>query len=98
MELQDFITELTCMINRNKVKLMLYDIILIYEGNYNDYANYVDTMKILNNKLIKNNSLNDCSFSISTTYEPTHEIIEEWQYNYLVRLGCGKNGKEKSNR
>ena len=86
MELDEFISKMTSMINRNKTKQLIQDVIMIYEESYESYDNYVETMKIINNKRTKENPLNACNFSVSVNYQPTHEIIEEWEYDFLIEL------------
>lgn len=86
-ELSDYINEMTKSISRLESKMLLQDIIMIYNGCYGDtYGDYIEKIKKSNEKVRDFRRLDTHSFSAKMTYVPYHTILEEFQFNYLLEL------------
>lgn len=86
-ELSDFINEMTKNIKRMESKMMLQDIIMVYNGCYGDtYGEYVEKIEEANKKIRDFRKLDSHSFSTAMFYTPDHIVLEEFQFNYLRKL------------
>lgn len=92
MELNNFINEIASKIredlNRQQSRMMLQDIIMIYNGCYNSYENYLDTMIKGNERIDEFNERQNAELSpfIKSTYYIKHIIIEKEDYDFIKSL------------
>lgn len=93
-ELSDYINEMTKKINLMSSKMLLQDIIMIYNGCYgNTYDKYLETIKKANEKARDFRILDSHSFSTKMMYTPDHVILEEFEFDYIIELRRINNGK-----
>lgn len=85
MELHEFIKNVTDNLykelQKSTEKLLIQDIIMIYNGCYRDYEHYIDT-------IIKSNQrINEIkSKGLTYTIHPKHIILDEETYNFISSL------------
>ena len=90
----EFINELTEKFTKNlqeqSQKLLLQDIIAIYNGVYSNYIEYWEHMinfnKFIEETNIKNMENNQNALKWNFNYYIKHEILSELEFNYIIEL------------
>lgn len=91
--MQEFLNNLTEIFSKNlqeqEQKLLLRDIIAIYNGVYNDYSEYKEQMFNFNNWVDNENNnflMRSSGIKWNFNYYIKHNILSEFEFNYIIEL------------
>lgn len=90
--LNEFINEIVEKINDQyndlTEKLLIFDIINIYKGNYYTYNAYINSIELINKYIDMQEKMfvYNAEFKVNMTLQPKHTIISENLFNYIMEL------------
>lgn len=88
----DLFEPITKKVNLASEKMLLDDIIFIYEHPFISYDYYIKTIQRYNNEIIKKNrTLEPGKFTTSYIYYPQRFILSKDLFNYVKEIGNKKN-------
>ena len=86
-DINDYVDELTKSTNRMTSKMLLQDIIMVYNGCYGEtYSEYLEIIAKANEKVREMRKMDMHSFSTTLVFVPYHNILEQFQFDYIKEL------------
>ena len=93
MNLNEFVNDIASKILKDvreaETKMVLQDIIMIYENSYLSYGHYLDVIKKGNERIDEIKNKQDIlvsAFNVNTTYYVKHTILEEFEFDFIRSL------------